>query len=273
MYEYGHKLIVTNDIDYTDKYEKKTFFKKGTILFFVDIYEENTDKEEWKLSPIAEQYNTFFLPASVAKQNIKDYLEYYQEQFSHLNPEYVYFGQLYETSKFIMVENGENVLYEKIGEYVNSEGLKYNAVRMPTFSHDNYWVVDDINTYKNKTFAYFDQDHKTENDKRWDNKVFIPPKPLAVNDYFVQFPSMLKVLEYAFEKTELPEDLLTVYEKYKKYKFQKSESWQEPEDIPITQVLELVAQKQKEDHDANIMAEINRETEQFRQSLIKKRFK
>ena len=273
MYEYGQKLIVTNDIDYTDEYDNKLSFKKGTFLLFVNIYQENTENEELQLAPFDDEYNTFYIPSSLAKQNIKDYLEYYQEQFSHLNPDHVYFGQLTDMSKFVMIENGEKVLYEKIGEYVTKEGTKYNAIRMPTFSSEHYWIMDNIDTYENKNFCYFEQDQKTDNNKGWDNDRFIPPLPLEVNDYFVKFPRMLDVLESCFKKESLSAELLDVYKNYREYKADMDNGWQHPESILITQVLEMVAEeREKLEHD-RIMAEINRETEQFRQALIKKRFK
>lgn len=168
MYEYGQKLIVTTDIDYKDEHSNQISLKKGEVLSFVDSYEEDTDREEWKLAPFNDEYNTFFLPSIIGKQHIKDYLEHYQEQFSHLNPDHVYFGQIQEISKFVMIENGEKVLYEKIGDYVTKEGITYNAVRMPTFSSDHYWIMDNISTYEDKTFHYFKQDQKTDNNKGWD---------------------------------------------------------------------------------------------------------
>jgi hypothetical protein len=270
--DYTNTHIVVNSFTFNDDGEEISL-EKGSLWELYDKYCEGKPDEEWVLY---DGTRRIVVPIALVNGNIRHYWTYYQEQFNHLDKDKNYFGQIrvHNDIDFCIIENGEKVFYRKIDEYEDSEGKKYNAFKYLNPRHDCYWSIDCLEQYKDKEFLYFEPDIEVEtNWNYFGKKQFYPPVPIEVNTYFLRYPKMLEVVDYCFRKQPLTPELEKVFEEYDDYKCQEAECWSSPESLLITQVKPMLEQKAKEEEEARIMSEINRETELFKRELIRVRLK
>lgn len=272
MSKYGDIYINLKDIIVEHDDNKEFLLTKDTKLFFVYIHNEPYGNKQWVFYLDENLQNRVFIPEHLVKENIKNYFLYYQEQFSHLDQNNSYFGQVLESSHFVLSENGEKNYYEKIGEYITKEGIKYNAVKMPKFSNDYFWVIDDEEYYKDKEFCFFKPDQKIDTNLWYMDKYFKIPKPIEVSELVLEFPDMLEVIECLFKKQNLKE-LRVVYENYHNRLVEAEEFWHSFDSIPITEVQTKIEENKKAAQRQQILNEIEKETAQFKQNLINKRLK
>lgn len=275
MPHYGEILINKYEVTVDYQGNPNFVFQPNSLFFFVQCLNENTIHEQWILRLEHDEGEGLFFDGEFAKETFVNHYKHYQEQFSSLDPEKSYFGQVSTFGKFILEENGNRNIYEKIDEYTTPDGIiKYNAIKMPLSSHDNYWIMDKEETYLNKEFFYFEPDKQIDsNVHHFGYEKFKPPKDIEVSELFVTYPKMLEVLECFFKKQPLSEELKAVYQSYKDDTYDAMELWLDLKEFPIIQVLDRVKELKIEQEEAHIMAEIERETALFKQDLIKKRLK
>jgi hypothetical protein len=263
--------------------DPEIILEKGSVWEKNYILEKNTPNETWIMC--ANNINAH-ISVELMKSHFKNSFLVYQEKFSHLDPNGTYFGQVEpdETHTFSIIENGQEVEYKKINEYIDSEGKKYNAFKSlnPNKSTFNsYWEIDNIDDYENKEFVYFDDTQQLHDGYTLPcylgeeplEKCFIPSEPIKVPEYFIQYPKMLEVVDYCFRNKPLTSELQKVFDDYTSYKDHMDDCWQHPKDIAITEVKPIIKEQFKQSERDKIMDEINYETEMFRQELIKKRLK
>lgn len=265
MVDYQNACIVTSSFTF-----QEITLEKDSIWTLYNQYHEAED--DWQLYKDEQEVD---IPIELVNQHVKKYWDYFQEKFAHLDKDKTYFGQLYSGHSFSIVENNNKVAYEKIDEYIDSNGKKYNAFVYPNAQYDNYFSIDDIENYANKKFVYFEPDVSVESYclNYSKEKPFYPPKPIEVNEYFILYPRMLEVVDYGFRHELLTPELQKVFEEYDDYKSEEEGYWKHPDSMLITEVIPRVQEKIKEEEDAKIMQEINYEVEQFRKELIRVRMK
>jgi hypothetical protein len=279
-----YKVLSTfTALDYWE--EEKITLEQGSIWEIDHIIDKGTPEEKWKFQL---GNKNVYVPLSMVKTHLKSMFHEYQEQFAHLDPNSIYFGQIRpdEVNNFSVMENGQEIFYKKIDEYVDSKGKKYNAFKStdPTkTTSDSYWEIDDIQDYENKEFVYFSPEHKIHDGytdyfayyhaDEYGGKCFHAPVPIKVPSYFIDFPKMLDVVDYSFRNEPLTPELAQVANDYKWYKNDMEERWQVCEDIPISEVKPIIKEKVIQTERNKVMDEIDYEVEQFRQELIKKRLK
>jgi hypothetical protein len=250
--------------------------EKGSVWELHDKCREGEPSEEWILSK-GDYVSQVYVPVALANKHIRHYWTYYQEQFDHLDKDKAYFGQLrpHYVSDFSIMENGQEVFYRKIDEYVDTEGKKYNAFKYLNTRQNSYWEIDDIDDYEDKEFLYLAPDVEITSKSlfSYGEKYFCPPTPIVVNEYFLLFPKMLDVVDYGFRKQPLTPELRKVFEEYDNYKSEQENYFQSPEDLLITEVRPRLEEKLKEEEEARIMQGINREVELFKRELIRVRLK
>lgn len=265
--------------------EVEITLEKGSVWELGHMSSKGTPKEEWELYL---GNKSVYVPISMVKSHIKSRFYEYQEQFAHLDPDSIYFGQIKpdEVNTFSVMENDEEVIYKKIDEYIDSQGNKYNAFKSTNpekNTFNTYWSIDDIEDYKNIEFVYFSPEQKIHDGytdylahyhaDEYGGKCFFAPDPIKVPSYFIDFPKMLDVVDYSFRKQPLTTELSRVARDYKWYKTDMENRWQECEHITISEIKPKVKEIIQQSEDDKIIQQINYETELFRQELIKKRLK
>jgi hypothetical protein len=276
--DYENTYIVINAFTVNEDGEDIHFEKKSLWKLAQKYCEEDQQLDEWVFIKFDDDdyMERFIVPIALIRQNIRHYWTYYQEQFDHLDKDKNYFGQINVAMEpyFSIIENGEKIFYRKIDEYTDSNGKKYNAFKCLNNKFDSYFSVDNIKYYADKEFLYFEPNLEINvNCRHVGKKQFYPPVPTEVNEYFLLYPKMLDVIDYGFRKIPLTPELQKVNDDYCRYKCDKEQYYQSPESMLITQVKPKLEEQAREEDEARIMAEINRETEQFRRELIRVRLK
>jgi hypothetical protein len=274
MQNHQDKLIIVSTITVHDDYnEQRITLEKGSFADLNYKNNEGTQDEVWHIH--TDKNDSVYVPISLVNIGIKTYFDYYQEKFAHLDKTYSYFGQLYPTCYFTIEKNGEKLHYQKIDEFITSDGQKFNAVQSASALAKDYWIIDSEESYDHKDITYFEPDTRIEFNKFFnhDNEFFLPPNPIEVSEHFVKFPGMLEVIECFFKREPLTPELRKEFDDYKEYESEQSDRFASWEDIPYTEVKPLVEAEIREREHARIMAEIEREVSKFRQELIKQRFK
>lgn len=161
------------------------------------------------------------------KIKCKNMMLLYQEQFSHLNKNSVYFGQLENGKRFFIEENGQTKYYQKIGEYTDRNSDTYNVVQLKDYR--KYFNPIELEDYNNVVLGYFNDDIKIDSQyetnyegiierEKFENNFFKPPMSLKICESIVEEPKMLEVIEYLFSNKELTPELMKVYDDYHEYR-------------------------------------------------------
>lgn len=232
--------------------EPATLVKEGEHLL---LERKGKEEEEWEF---VHNGRVVFVPEELVNKNLKIHSDLYQEQFSHLDKNHLYFGQLDRGSEFVIEENGMKVSYYKIGEYTTQGGSKYNAVR-----EQQYWEADNADEFNIANMAFFKEDHLIEKDYNFRTQpdyqnldgtynfmkenAFKFIEPIKVCDYILEHPKMLDVIECLFQGRQLTPDLRKVYTDYKG-DMERSEfnmcGFFETSEIPLPDLIQRIEEKQ-----------------------------
>lgn len=234
--------------DYDD--EPAKIVKKGEQLLF-----NRKCEDSWEF---VHNDRYIYIPIDIVTEQLKIHSDLYQEQFSHLDKDDLYFGQLCRGESFTLIENGIAVEYYKIGQYTTQECVKYNAVR-----EQPYWEADNADKFNFSNMAFFKEDYLIEKNYNFSVNVieenldgtynFLKAKtfkfiePIQVCDYVAHYPKMLEVIECLFQGKALNTDLKNVYREYKTNMDNEENrmgGFFESEDIPLPDLIEKI----KENH-------------------------
>lgn len=209
-------IIIDNNgislkINQFDELELKHYTIDNNQKFYKCLYNDN-----WIMIPEADFNKSF-----------KVMIELYQEQFSHLNKEYSYFGQISIGKSFIIEENGKTKYYQKIGEYITRNGNKYNVVELKNYN--KYFNPIEIEDYSHVVLEYFENDKIINTEystnfegiikkEKSEEKRFLPIQSLKICESIVYDEKMLEVIDCFFSNKELSIELQEVYKKYQEYK-------------------------------------------------------
>lgn len=266
------EMILIKNISTTDEDGDNVELKTGTVLCFRHISCENTEDENWHFSLANDYYGPrFIVPSNLAKQYIKNHLQYYAEQFSQLDQEVSYFGQV-KNGSFFSIKNGNTKsTYIKIGEYLAKNGVKYNAAKVLN-NKDFSWQPDVEESYQDLEFVYIELDQPiVENLHNVEKAKFIPPQPMKVCELTVEFPKMLEVIDSFMHHQELSIELREIYRKYNNQKLAAFSDYQEYNNIYITNVVKIIEKIKVEMEEAVIMRQIEKEVSVLREKLIAER--
>lgn len=203
------KYIVTSQLNFTDYNKKMHILEKDTLL----ICNNPKTTGPWRFED--DSGTILYIPEELVKSHIKNFLEVYQEQYSHLDKNNRYFGQVNFDTNFSIEENGITRYYRKIGEYMTSEGIKYNTVEGNNINV--YFDATEIEHYKKVKFTYFNNEDIVEKNYQfgqYEVTDFYPMESIKVCEYMREYRYMLEIIECFFSKIPLPKPLYEYYEKY-----------------------------------------------------------
>lgn len=229
--------------------EPPTIVKEGDHLLFSRKLDD-----EWEF---VHNDRCIDIPLEIVNSNLKIHSDLYQEQFSHLDKNHLYFGQLDCNSQFMIEKNGIKEVYYKIGEYTTIGGTKYNAVK-----DQEYFEADNADEFNIRNMAFFKEDSLIEenypfrispDEEHLDGtynflkeKAFKFIEPIKVCDYIENYPKMLDVIECLFQGRQLTPELKNVYEQYKgdmeRSEFQMG-GFFESENIPLPDLIKRIEEK------------------------------
>lgn len=224
MEKYKNEYIITSTFSFEDYYGKKWTLEEDTWL----KYRGHQEGAYWHFGWV--NGKSIFIPENLVKSHIRNYLELYQEQFSHLKQNNLHFGQILFEAHFFIEENGHKRFYQKIGDYITANGDKYNAVEGKKESI--CFTPSNIEDYSKVKLVYFnDQDIIKSNYKfsKYENQSFLPIEPIKVCEYVTHERRMLEVIECFFSGKELTQELNDIYEKY-----EENRSWDEEQSQGFT---------------------------------------
>lgn len=270
---YKEKFIVLDRIAVEDTYCTPLTLDKDTVLLFIYTTEDRPGKRIWVFQEESDEYEDtqIVITEDVLKTSLETYSAHYQKKFSRLDPSKSYFGQLRTNASFSLTEGNNRDFYLKIDDYINSEGVVINAYKLLD-SSDTYWRIDDQETYSNKEFLHFDLDQPIVCNSWLRTNEFNMPKVASVNEYFVDFPEMLDVVESLFKKEQLTPELQKVYDNYDEFRRDRAE-YDEPCYYAITSIPALIKEKDERMERERIMGEIEAEVRKFRSKLMNERLK
>lgn len=159
--------------------------------------------------------NTYiYVDKNDVEENCKNIVEAYQENFTHLDKNHLYFGQINKEEIFVIGHEGKTKYYQKIGEYITSQGKKYNAVEVPDTM--TYFDATEKESFEQCRLTYFKQTDLIKKDEFTTKEalIFNLGEAIDVCEYLVNSPRMLEVIECFFTGQDLTQELEVIYEKY-----------------------------------------------------------
>ena len=243
--------IATNRFEVKADYDDQppTMIQEGEYLLFSRKLDET-----WEFV-----HNDKYIEVSleIVKKSLKIHSDLYQEQFSHLDKNHLYFCQLTRGDQFIIEKNSVKEVYYKIGEYTTKEGIKYNSVK-----NQEYFEADNADEFDINNMAFFKEDYLIKKDYKFrispgeehldgtynfmKEKAFKFIEPIKVCDYIVNHPKMLDVIECLFQGRKLTLELKSVYTEYKE-DMQNRENQMcgffESEEIPLPELRNRIKEK------------------------------
>lgn len=243
-------------------------FAEGTVL---NLLQKNSDT--WNFS--TEDNRILIMNPHFPNNYIKNTNDHLAEQFKILDEKRLHFGQLPLDETFFL----DGHFHTKIGSYTMYEGTEneivINTVKQPV--GERLFDIDNYDSFKNSSFLFIEdnfviaEEYITYHNPK---KEFVPLEELQVSEYYVLFPKMFDVLASFFEKKELSPALQIVFDEYEDHIDNEAEcSWKTPEYFAISQIKEQIKLQGINEHNQEIMQQIELETQQFKQNLMKKRLR
>lgn len=214
----GYIALTTFEVKAYYHDDPPTTVKQGEILLFIKKFEEEYE--------FVHNDRYVYVTEECLTKNLKIYSDVYQEQFSHLDKNHLYFGQLNVNDSFVLENNGVKDTYYKIGEYTTKDGKKYNCVK-----NQEYFEADNVDEFNINNITFFPEDFLIEKNYKFiisrdeegldGTYNFMKPKafkfvePIKVCDFIINHQKMLDVIECLFQGKELTLELKNVYTNYK----------------------------------------------------------
>lgn len=203
-----------------DQFDKEIIIEKGTVLESYDPFspqEADSDKSFYLPTNYHTNVSTIVVPPEIIRKNLINKLDLYQEQFAHLDKNDLYFGQLNLNSSFELEKDHLVQHYQKIGEYITSEGIKYNAIQLPPEKDYYYWEPSDREDYEDISFVYIPEETLiTKNHSFYYDldKMFNPPNFIEIDKEVIKYPDMINIIDKFISKQKLTKEEELVYEDY-----------------------------------------------------------
>lgn len=203
-----------------DQFDNDITIEKGTVLESYDPFtpqEVDSEKSFYLSTNYHPTVSMVSVSPEIIRENLKNKLDLYQEQFSHLDKNDLYFGQLNLNQSFELEKDNGTQYYQKIGEYITSEGVRYNAIQVPPEKADYHWEAADREDYEGISFVYIPEDTLIEKNHSFYyemDKIFSPPDPIEVDKELIKYPDMINIIEKFITKQKLTPKEELVYENY-----------------------------------------------------------
>lgn len=207
MKKYDNVYIATQNFELKNKFTNVTI-TTGEYLQLESIF--NNDGFQRCL-----YNNTYiYINKQLIDENCKKIFDAYQDNFTNLNKNHLYFGQINNQEYFVIESEGKTKYYKKIGQYTTSQGKTYNAVELNEVT--DIFDITKKESFETCSLTYFKLTDIIKKDEFKEKQVrlFNFEEAVDVCEYLVNFPRMLEVLECFFTGQALTEELEDIYEKY-----------------------------------------------------------